>query len=166
MLPHLQGRPVTMERYPSGIGRKGFWQKDVSRAFPEGLQRVEAPKKDGVVRHPLAMAARSLLWMANQKNVTLHVWPVARPKARSTPKGCTTPDVCVFDLDPADDDPDVARAATLQVRDLLGARSPSSWLATARGGHLAASTPFARRVAPLRSDRGSRLALPLIEDPA
>ena len=28
MLPHLSGRPVTMERYPAGIGKKGFWQKD------------------------------------------------------------------------------------------------------------------------------------------
>jgi DNA primase len=27
ILPHLRGRPVTMERYPSGIGAKGFWQK-------------------------------------------------------------------------------------------------------------------------------------------
>ena len=23
MLPHLTGRPITMERYPAGIGRKG-----------------------------------------------------------------------------------------------------------------------------------------------
>jgi DNA primase len=27
MLPHLGGRPLTMERYPAGIGNKGFWQK-------------------------------------------------------------------------------------------------------------------------------------------
>jgi bifunctional non-homologous end joining protein LigD len=30
ILPHMRGRPVTMERYPAGIGEKGFWQKDVS----------------------------------------------------------------------------------------------------------------------------------------
>src|SRR6185295_9886511 len=28
MLPHISRRPVTMERYPSGIDKKGFWQKD------------------------------------------------------------------------------------------------------------------------------------------
>src|SRR5262245_31365122 len=49
MLPHIVRRPVTMERYPSGIGKKGFWQKDVSKGFPDWLERVEAPKKDGVV---------------------------------------------------------------------------------------------------------------------
>jgi bifunctional non-homologous end joining protein LigD len=44
MLPHIRGRPVTMERYPAGIGAKGFWQKDVGRGFPEWLERVEVPK--------------------------------------------------------------------------------------------------------------------------
>jgi bifunctional non-homologous end joining protein LigD len=38
-VPHLRGRPVTMERYPGGIGQKGFWQKDVSKGFPPWLQR-------------------------------------------------------------------------------------------------------------------------------
>src|SRR5207248_665706 len=61
MLPHLRGRPVTMERYPTGIGRKGYWQKDVSRGFPEWLQRVAVPKKDGVVHHPVVTDLRSLL---------------------------------------------------------------------------------------------------------
>jgi bifunctional non-homologous end joining protein LigD len=31
MLPHIAGRPVTMERYPAGIDKKGFIQKDVSK---------------------------------------------------------------------------------------------------------------------------------------
>ena len=131
MLPHLQGRPVTLERYPSGIGRKGFWQKDVSRGFPEWLQRVEVPKKDGVVHHPLATDTRSLVWMANQNAVSLHVWPSRAPRLFH-------PDVCVFDLDPAGDDPDVARAATLQVRDLLGELGLRSWVKTtgSKGFHV------------------------------
>jgi bifunctional non-homologous end joining protein LigD len=29
-----------MERYPAGIGEKGFWQKDVSRGFPSWLRGV------------------------------------------------------------------------------------------------------------------------------
>ena len=53
MLPHIRGRPVTMERYPAGIGKKGFLQKDVSKGFPDWLERVEVPKKDGTVHHPL-----------------------------------------------------------------------------------------------------------------
>lgn len=131
MLPHLQGRPVTMERYPSGIGRKGFWQKDVSRGFPEWLLRVEVPKKDGIVHHPLAADARSLVWMANQNAVTLHVWPSRVPQLFH-------PDVCVFDLDPAGDDPKIARAATLHVRDLLDELGLKSWVKTSgsKGFHV------------------------------
>src|SRR5262245_8603252 len=123
MLPHIVRRPVTMERFPAGIGKKGFWQKDVSRGFPEWLERVEVPKKDGVVHHPLASDARSLLWMANQNAVTLHVWPSRVPRL-------LRPDVCIFDLDPAVDAPDVARAATLAVRDLLVELGLRSWVKT------------------------------------
>src|SRR5688500_2633025 len=132
MLPHLRGRPVTLERYPSGIGRKGFWQKDVSRGFPEWLERVEVPKKDGVVNHPLAADARSLLWMANQNTITLHVWPSRVP-------ALLRPDVCLFDLDPSSDDPATARAATLEVRDLLAGIGLRSWVKTtgSKGFHVA-----------------------------
>ena len=43
MLPHIAGRPVTMERYHRGIGEKGFFQKDVKKGFPAWLERVEVP---------------------------------------------------------------------------------------------------------------------------
>ena len=132
LLPHLRGRPVTMERYPSGIGTKGFWQKDVARGFPGWLERVEVPKKDGIVRHPLADDARALLWMANQNAVTLHVWPSRVPTLLE-------PDLCLFDLDPAADEPEVARAATLAVRDLLAELGLRSWVKTtgSKGFHVA-----------------------------
>ena len=53
-------------------------QKDVSKGFPEWLERVEVPKKDGTVHHPLVTDTRSLLWVANQNSITPHVWIVAR----------------------------------------------------------------------------------------
>jgi bifunctional non-homologous end joining protein LigD len=80
MLPQIRGRPVTMERFPSGLGGGGFLQKDVSKGFPEWLERVEVPKKGGTVHYPLANDERSLLWMANQNCVTLHVWTSRLPE--------------------------------------------------------------------------------------
>src|SRR5579859_5819612 len=78
MLPHLRGRPVTLERFPAGIGKKGFIQKDVAKGFPPWLERVEVPKRtgqdEGPVHYPLAGDLRSLLWLANQNCVTPHVW--------------------------------------------------------------------------------------------
>jgi bifunctional non-homologous end joining protein LigD len=135
MLPHLRGRPVTMERYPAGIGAKGFWQKDVSRGFPEWLERVEVPKKDGVVHHPLVTDVRSLLWVANQNTITPHVWVSRVPKLHH-------PDVCVFDLDPAsEDEPQAVGAAALALRDLLDELGLPSWVKTSgsKGFHIVVS---------------------------
>ena len=131
MLPHIQARPVTMERYPSGIGQKGFLQKDVSKGFPEWLERVEVPKKGGVVHHPLVRDTRSLLWLANQNCITPHVWTSRVPDLYQ-------PDICVFDLDPSEDDQDVLRAASLAVRDLLGELDLPSWVKTSgsKGFHI------------------------------
>ena len=41
MLPHLTGRPITMERYNRGIAAEGFFQKDVTKGFPKWLERRE-----------------------------------------------------------------------------------------------------------------------------
>jgi bifunctional non-homologous end joining protein LigD len=131
MLPHLAGRPVTMERYPNGIGQEGFWQKDVSRAFPEWLQRVEVPKKDGVVHHPIVTDVRALLWMTNQNTITQHVWGSRVPHLER-------PDLCVFDLDPSNDDPAGVRAAAVALRDLLDELGLPSWVKTtgSKGFHI------------------------------
>ncbi|HEY7474972.1 MAG TPA: non-homologous end-joining DNA ligase [Vicinamibacterales bacterium] len=132
MLPHIRMRPVTLERYHSGIGRPGFFQKDVSKGFPRWLKRVEVPKKNGVVHHPVVRDARALVWMANQNSITPHVWTSRAPKLFH-------PDVCIFDLDPAKDEPAVLRAAALQLRDLLEELGMKSWVKTSgsKGFHIA-----------------------------
>ena len=112
MLPHIVRRPVTMERYHRGIAEKGFFQKSVTKGFPEWLQRVEVPKHGGTVHHPLVTDTRSLLWMANQNCITPHVWTSRVP-------ALDKPDLCVFDLDPADDEPGRLRATVLGLRNFL-----------------------------------------------
>ncbi len=126
MLPHLSFRPVTMERYPAGIGKKGFWQKDVSKGFPEWLQRVEVPKKDGVVHHPLVSDLRSLLWITNQNTITPHVWTSRAPDLLH-------PDVGVFDLDPSREEPEVLRAAAVALGDLLEDLGLPCWIQASGG---------------------------------
>jgi bifunctional non-homologous end joining protein LigD len=131
ILPHISGRPITMERYPAGIGKKGFWQKDVSKGFPEWLERVKVPKKDGVVHHPVITDERSLLWVTNQNTVTQHVWISRIPELYY-------PDICVFDLDPSVDDAKAVRVAALGLRDLLDELGLPSWIKTSgsKGFHI------------------------------
>jgi bifunctional non-homologous end joining protein LigD len=131
LLPHLRGRPVTMERYPAGIGEQGFWQKDVSKGFPKWLQRVEVPKKDGMVHYPVVTDLRSLLWITNQNTITQHVWTSRLPDLEY-------PDICVFDLDPSTEDAGAVRAAAIGLRDLLDELSLPSWVKTtgSKGFHI------------------------------
>jgi bifunctional non-homologous end joining protein LigD len=131
MLPHIRQRPVTMERYPAGIGLKGFFHKDVSKGFPPWLKRVEVPKHGGKLHHPLVTDTRSLLWLANQNCITPHVWTSRAPNLYR-------PDICVFDLDPSRDEPDVLRAGALALRGLLAELGLPSWVKTSgsKGFHV------------------------------
>ena len=131
MVPLISGRPVTIERYPSGIGSEGFMQKNVAKGFPPALQRIEVPKKGGTVNYPLVYTEDDLLWLANQNTITVHVWPSRVPKLMY-------PDLVVFDLDPSVDDTAMLRQATLAVRDLLLEAGLESWVKTSgsKGYHI------------------------------
>jgi bifunctional non-homologous end joining protein LigD len=135
MLPHVTGRPVTMERFPAGIGKKGFIHKDVAKGFPAWLERVGVERRDekdpGTVHYALANDARSLVWMANQNSITPHVWCSRVPHLER-------PDVCVFDLDPPGDDSKALRAAALAVRALLDELALPSFVKTSgsKGFHI------------------------------
>jgi bifunctional non-homologous end joining protein LigD len=120
-----------MERYPAGIGKPGFWQKDVSRGFPAWLERVEIQHKGGGSFYPVVRDARALLWLANQNCITPHVWTSRLPELAK-------PDLCVFDLDPSRDEPDVLRRVLLTLRDLLAELGLASWVKTtgSKGFHV------------------------------
>lgn len=133
MLPHVRRRPITMERFHRGIEAPGFFQKDVSKGFPEWLERVEVPKHGGTVHHPIVTNTEGLLWLANQNSITIHVWPSRAPNLYQ-------PDICVFDLDPSKtDDLDGLRGAALRLRDLLVELGLPSWIKTSgsKGFHIA-----------------------------
>lgn len=133
LLRHLAGRPVTMERFHRGIGADGFFQKNVSKG-PDWLETVAVPKKDGVVNYPVIRDVRGVLWLANQNCITPHVWTSRAPDLLH-------PDLCVFDLDPLDDDPVAMRRAALLLRDTLAELGCPSWVKTSgsKGFHVAVS---------------------------
>jgi len=132
MLPHMAGRPVTLERFHRGIGEKGFFQKNVAKGAPSWLERVAVPKKDGVVNYPVVRDERGIAWLANQNCITPHVWTSRVPDLFH-------PDLCLFDLDPLDENEDSLRTATLLVRDTLAELGVESWVKTSgsKGFHVA-----------------------------
>ena len=132
MLPHVIGRPVTLERFHRGIGEKGFFQKNIAKGAPAWLERVAVPKKDGVVNYPVVRDERGIAWLANQNCITPHVWTSRVPDLFH-------PDLCLFDLDPLDENEDKLREATLLLRDTLAELGVETWVKTSgsKGFHVA-----------------------------
>jgi bifunctional non-homologous end joining protein LigD len=119
MLPLVDGRPVTMQRFPNGIGEGGFLQKQIGKGFPDWIDRVTAPNRrtrQGTTReevtYVVCRTADDLAYLANQGCITPHVWLSRAPDLHH-------PDQMVFDLDPASTDLGVLRAAAAALRDLL-----------------------------------------------
>jgi bifunctional non-homologous end joining protein LigD len=138
MLPLISGRPVTMQRFPDGIGRGGFLQKQIGRHFPDWIERVTAPNRrtrQATVRdevtYPVCRHADDLAYLANQGCVTPHVWLSRIPDIHH-------PDQMVFDLDPASEDLGVLRLAAAGLHDLLDELGLTSFLKSSgsRGLHV------------------------------
>jgi bifunctional non-homologous end joining protein LigD len=138
MLPLVSGRPVTMQRFPNGIGRGGFLQKQVGGYFPDWIERVTAPNRRtrrattrDEVTYMVCRTADDLAYLANQACVTPHVWLSRAPDLYH-------PDQLVFDLDPASADLRVLRSAAAALHRLLDELELASFLKSSgsRGLHV------------------------------
>jgi bifunctional non-homologous end joining protein LigD len=131
MVPHLRGRPLMLERYPDGIERKGFYQKDASDHFPDWVRRVEVQKAGGTVHHVVCDDAATLVYLASQACITPHAWT-------SRVDRLDRPDRMVFDLDPPGERFDLVRRAARQLGELLEGLGLTPFLMTtgSRGAHV------------------------------
>jgi len=138
MLPHLRDRALNVQRFPRGIGEKGFLQQDFADTLPDWMGRVRVAKEDGTVLHVVAERRESLRWLANQSAITLHGWQSRREQLDN-------PDRLVFDLDPSDSDFAVVRAAAHAVAGVLDDLGLARYVQTtgSRGLHV---------VVPVRAD--------------
>ena len=112
LVPHLRDRPLMLQRFPEGIGKAGFYQKEAGRGVPKWLRTVEVAKEGGVVHHPVVDDLDALLALTNLSVVSFHRGP---SRADRLPQ----PDVLVIDLDPSSDDFDDVRRAAWWTRELL-----------------------------------------------
>ena len=113
MKRHLAGRPVSVQRFPDGVGASGFFQKNVPDYYPDWITRHPLPAEDGTVTYLVVDSEATLAFLAVQACITLHVAPsrVDRPQH---------PDRMIFDLDPAgEDDVGGVRHGALVVREAL-----------------------------------------------
>lgn len=64
LVPHLQGRPLSLKRYPNGIDHDYFFQKDAS-GFPDWLHREELADDEESKTRVICDDKASLLYLAN-----------------------------------------------------------------------------------------------------
>jgi bifunctional non-homologous end joining protein LigD len=159
MVPQLAGRPLTMRRFPDGIGADGFFQKEASGHFPDWIRTVAVPhrRSEGTVQYVVCDDVATLLYLANQATIEFHIWT-----ARADELDC--PDRLVMDLDPPPGVPvTTLRSVARRVRDLYADLGLTPFVQTTggRGFHVVAPldrTRDFRFVRDLAGDIADRLA--------
>ena len=59
MLPHIEGRPLSLVRCPEGSGKPCFFQKHVNHTLPPGIGAVDVPdKKTGKIEPYITLVDR------------------------------------------------------------------------------------------------------------
>jgi DNA ligase D-like protein (predicted ligase)/DNA ligase D-like protein (predicted polymerase)/DNA ligase D-like protein (predicted 3'-phosphoesterase) len=98
ILSHVQGRPLSLVRFPDGIHGEQFFQKNLPEWTPDWIESVEIGDRKKTINYVIATEEASLVWLANLACIELHQMH-CRAKHRDNP------DYFVFDIDPPDGTP-------------------------------------------------------------
>ncbi len=95
MLPHIEGRPLSLVRCPEGSGKPCFFQKHVNHLLPSGIGAVDVPdKKTGKIEPYITLSsAEALAGLAQMGVLEVHPWG-------SRNDDLEHPDRIIIDLDP------------------------------------------------------------------
>ena len=134
MGPLLMDRPVTIHRYPRGLGGGGFYQRRAQEWFPRWLKTADIPMKSAphlMVREVVADSPAALVFLVNIGALEIHA-SLARAGAPDLA------DMMIFDLDPPGDFTDEVRQAAWRLRDALAALGLPVFVKTtgSRGFHV------------------------------
>lgn len=113
MIPKIKDRPVSMLRYPNGIQKEGFFQKNISDYFPKWIKTSSIKRKEKANMKMLVCNDKAtLLYLANQACITPHIWLSKIDKLRY-------PDRMIFDLDPSKNDFCLVKEGAKALREVL-----------------------------------------------
>ncbi|HEX8925088.1 MAG TPA: non-homologous end-joining DNA ligase [Terriglobales bacterium] len=95
LLPHLRNRPLTMKRYPNGVGGMFFYEKNCPTHRPDWVQTapIWSEGNNRWMDYCLVQDVATLVWAANLADIELHT-------SLSLAKKIEEPTVLAFDLDP------------------------------------------------------------------
>lgn len=95
ILPHLVGRPQSLNRFPNGIEEEGFFQKDLSGYKPRWIatERVFSASANRTVEYLVCNNLWTLQYMVNLGCIEINPWI-------SRVENLDHPDFAIIDLDP------------------------------------------------------------------
>ena len=138
LLPHLEGRPVSLVRAPEGIGGELFFQKHARGPGLTGVTRLDPALDPGHAPLLQIDTARGLRGAAQMNVVELHTW-------NATSAAIDRPDRMTFDLDPGEGVAwERVQEAALLVRTLLDEIGLAGFLKTSGGKGLHVVVPVRR----------------------
>jgi bifunctional non-homologous end joining protein LigD len=93
LVPHLAGRGLNLQRFPDGIGKAGFWQKDLPGHAPSWIGRWSYTGSEGAKDYVVVDRVATLAWLAQEGAIELHPW-TSRTTAPARPT------FALIDIDP------------------------------------------------------------------
>ena len=113
LLPHLKNRPVSLKRYPDGVTRPYFFEKQAPSHRPKWIETTPVESEDRRIDYCMINDLAALVWASNLANLELHTFLHCAPKIE-------IPTMLAFDLDPGEGtDILLCAQAGLWIRDLL-----------------------------------------------
>lgn len=96
ILPHLKNRPLSLNRFPSGIDHSGFYQKDAGDSFPDWIKttKVHSESTDKYIDYAICNDKATLAYLNNLGCIDFNPWNSSLPDLDH-------PDYLVLDLDPS-----------------------------------------------------------------
>jgi bifunctional non-homologous end joining protein LigD len=96
ILPYLKNRPLSLNRFPNGIEKQGFYQKDAGDHIPEWIKttKVFSDSTDEYIDYIICNDKATLAYLNNLGCIDMNPWNSALPDLEH-------PDYLVLDLDPS-----------------------------------------------------------------
>jgi len=97
ILPYLRDRPLTLKRYPEGVGGEHFYEKNAPAHTPSWVKQFAVPRSEGGsdINYILCNDRATLVWATNLGDIEKHVLLAEAPNL-------SRPTSVVFDLDPGE----------------------------------------------------------------
>ncbi|HEY5895236.1 MAG TPA: non-homologous end-joining DNA ligase, partial [Chthoniobacterales bacterium] len=139
LLPHLQGRPITLKRYPDGVEGFFFYEKQCPSHRPKWVKTAAVPSKSREkksINYCVIDSLPALVWAANLADLELHTFLHRVP-------AIGRPTALAFDLDPGPPADIIACCeAGLWLRELFDALALQSFAKTSGSKGLQVFVPL------------------------